>query len=331
MTGACRCGSKHCLEQHSLAAWLADDPKKTTLAQFVYRAVHGPFGLDTAFQANSIPQGMMFPRLRDEKELLAEPVEFKQCHVCGWKYEGATCIQCGAIFSPTTTKVVCKPWIIIAGVYLEVWRWKCDEGPNEHYYSQQLCRTVLKKAEDVERARRHSPRKPTPPNNGSEEQPPEPDRFHVVGIAHDRPPRNDCPDKIVHDRCPWNDCPNKPDHHGQRATSLWIRAHFEGAVAGAGDPPPGLIEGIERGMRRALEAMDAADQRRLQEEFGDNPLQVMRGLAADEKKRRTLLTDAKWEKVTGAIRGALEKSGVGEEEIAEFLRGHYPNDGDGGN
>lgn len=141
---------------------------------------------------NSVQQGMLFPLLREEHGLLAVKVGFKQCAICGNRYEGTTCTDCDDLFDPATTSVKARDWLIIKGVYTTEgnrW-WACGTGRGAHYYAQQYCVEVLVINPEMY---------PDPSyrlQHGSNE----------------------------HDRCPLENCERHGHRHGLKGTTLWRRA-----------------------------------------------------------------------------------------------------------
>lgn len=276
------------------------------LESFIYRAVIGPAGLVT----NSIAQGMLFLFLCEESQLRVGQVAFKQCanSECQRRYEGETCPYCQTPFRSEATPVLGVDWLVVEGErgYLPVSHWACGPRSRKHFYSQNLCREVIEQAFPEVR----------------------------TGTVHG----------VKHDACPWQGCPHYSEKHGQRGTTLWIRAQYLGlagnVIIGTRRSLPYLMEGITEGVQQAAERVTGW-KRSLLHLLGDNEIAIVESLCVDDESipsavelsralsgepetpspqviRRVLDAEIR-PIVIQAIRHALEQRGIDAETIKDYF------------
>ena len=289
--------------QHRLAAQPASG---LSLEQFIFRAIVGPVGL----KANSISKGMLFPYL-EQHGLRKVLVEFKRCPVCGKMAEADACptVNCETLFSAQTTPAIGREWLILEGIYLPVRRWGCryqtetGGAVQQHYHRQNNCKDTLAPTSDERRYR----------------------------VSHGR----------IHDTCPWKDCPNHGSRHGQRGTTLWVRAELAGVASTPPSLPLNILECLTEGVQRVRETLtsrECALLNRLGEhdeaivdaliEEGAEVARFRRAFPEFSSTELNDLLDEVRPKVIEVLRRLMEERGFDEQTVIEHLRvGRHVADG----
>ena len=99
-------------------------------------------------------------------------------------------------------------------------------------------------------------------------------------------PQSQCHDggkhALVHDRCPWQGCQAGNPVHGQRSTTLWVRAKFVRAARETG-PRPHILAAVAAGVQHAMAQCTGWECTMLRL-LGDNAIAIAETLLLDERE-----------------------------------------------
>ena len=104
----------------------------------------------------------------------------------------------------------------------------------------------------------------------------QPAHFYPQGQCHDGSRH-----ALVHDRCPWQNCPAGNPAHGQRSTTLWVRAKFL-RFASELSPRPQILAAVAAGVQHAM-AQCSGWERHVLRLLGDNAITIAETLLVDPR------------------------------------------------
>jgi hypothetical protein len=104
----------------------------------------------------------------------------------------------------------------------------------------------------------------------------QPAHFYPQGRCHDGGKH-----ALVHDRCPWQTCPAGNPAHGQRSTTLWVRAKFL-RPASATPHRPHILTAVAAGVQHAM-AQCTGWERNVLRLLGDNAITIAETLLVNDR------------------------------------------------